>query len=411
MASALRIKVLDSEGVPEQSIDFDQVEVADVDVRPSQRSVLQRAQTGKPNLAILGDEWDLVDVEFRIHGQSTTDKFDTVRTAAKAGKTLQVFPVFQDNSVYHRNCFLNPQTLLHKSLFAGLHRGNKRIRVQFVEVEKNTFYKSSQFVHFDFPAIAALAGGDPGFNGWFPTAPASWRTGTLGDDASSLEWAMSSGFTHTWKQDGAEPGLEIHLSKHNGPPRMRYDTSVQRAFSDLLWPRDRVAIYEFWWHSPEPDPVQPTYTGVFMAAPWTSAANNFYFQMLANGNLNAFFDDGIRTSSISDISENYTGRTAQYVFVHYPKNGSNDGAIRVYVDGVLKASVASEIENLVGNSSDNRPHIGIRNPSTLQGHLFGTVEIFNSYFLDLATEYPAETEAGIVLQNYEFFKMRVLKNT
>lgn len=409
MATAVRINVVDDELTVEQTVNFDQNEVADADIKEKQSSIKQKSQTGKPSIALLSDPYDEVMVNFRIHGSSTTDKMATIRTALQSGKMLQVFPIFQDEPWTNRNCIASPEDFLVKSLFSGHHRGGQRVRVNFSEREKPSYARVGEWVHFDFKAIAQYKTGTGNNYGWGPTAPAKWvhDTANTSDDTKSFEWTYGSGYggDELWSATTAPFGLQYGSFSHNSPPQMRYDTSVQRALSNLLWPNEDCAIYEFWVHDAHPN-VAPSDAGAFFAAPWTASAADMYFQMEQDGDLTAWFDDSVLGQTLTTSGTDYRNTNHQFAVVFYPSSGSSDGFIKIYVDAVEIASVSHNITDMDGHSVDNRFHLGMRNGGTQQFTLQGTQEIFNYTRLTTA-QYSDITAAEILKWNYEYFKNRV----
>lgn len=137
MATAIRIQKLDSSLNPVGNVDFERYEIIDTRVNPVLEANIQRAQTGKPTLFILSDQWHSVSVQFRIHGKTTQDKMTELRNYIRSGELLRIFPKWYKDQTYFFDGFVDPGTITLEFLFSGEYKMGDSINLTFFEADKS----------------------------------------------------------------------------------------------------------------------------------------------------------------------------------------------------------------------------------------------------------------------------------
>ncbi len=135
MTTALKIQILDSSLVPVVDVNFIEQEILQAQPRPVQPSVLQRAQNGKPTLFVIGDPWHEIDVTFRIHSGDTISRLTTLRSNARLGTILRVYPQYIDDPAMWFDCIISAEIPLNW-LFSGRQVVGDIFTITFVEADQ-----------------------------------------------------------------------------------------------------------------------------------------------------------------------------------------------------------------------------------------------------------------------------------
>jgi len=133
---ALRVQKLDTNNDPTIAIDFIEQEVRGVIPSPIQASRVDRAQSGRPSLYLLGDPWHVIPATIRIHGQDTVGKLGILRGSARGQTKFRVYPFYISAPDVFFDCFLQPEIPLAWTA-SGQYVVGDEITLTFFECSKD----------------------------------------------------------------------------------------------------------------------------------------------------------------------------------------------------------------------------------------------------------------------------------
>lgn len=144
MATAVRLTKLDSDGNPVTNINFDAFEIMNTEVAPVIETVTQRSQKGAPTLFIIADEYAEIEIEFLIYGTATETKLTELRNFILANGIVRVYPKYRSDPSTYWDCFVDPETIPVQFGFSGYSRGNKKVKIKFIETDQSSQYVVSE---------------------------------------------------------------------------------------------------------------------------------------------------------------------------------------------------------------------------------------------------------------------------
>jgi len=144
--TAIRIDILNTAGDDvENTVDFLELEILQSSVFPIDDVTVKRAQNGKPTLFLTSDAWHILKINFRVHGQTTTAKFTTIRNSLRLGKVLRVYPRFMADESYYVECFADPKQFILISSMSGQDMANETVLVEFIETNNQYITMDEEF--------------------------------------------------------------------------------------------------------------------------------------------------------------------------------------------------------------------------------------------------------------------------
>jgi len=135
MATAVKIVKLDSDDNPTgDAIEFEEYETAaETQIKPRLRTNEQASQQGDRTLFVLGEEYNDILIRVRIYGTATETKLNTIRNYSKGGGIFRVYPKYIGDDTLSYDCYIDPSSILTKSIFAGRSMGGTVVELLFRE--------------------------------------------------------------------------------------------------------------------------------------------------------------------------------------------------------------------------------------------------------------------------------------
>jgi len=100
---------------------------------------VDRTQTGKPTLFILGEEWQRIKLRIRLKYLDTLNKLLQIYNAAKSGQYFRVWPHFMQDQTLFWDCLMNPAQYARERTVFGHKKAGDVIEIEMLERTKENY--------------------------------------------------------------------------------------------------------------------------------------------------------------------------------------------------------------------------------------------------------------------------------